>query len=109
MHIFRLHRRGPGLSGLVQIQSLSPWNTDPEELYPEIGLDTDHYKHRYLLVTFEEKDKKQRKLRWYVGTSDPHGSFFFRNPAPSRPDGVNDLPLSENGDLASALRDYDPD
>jgi hypothetical protein len=48
----------------------------PEELYPEIGLDKDHYKHRYLLVTFEEKNKKQRKLHWYVGTSDLNGSFL---------------------------------
>ncbi len=29
--------------------------------------------------------------------------------APSRPDDVYDLPVPENGDLAAALRDNDPD
>ena len=36
----------------------------PHELYLEIGLDEDRCVHSYLLVTFEEKNKKQRKVRW---------------------------------------------
>ena len=35
-----------------------------DELYLEIGLDENHCVHSYLLVTFEEKNKKQRKFRW---------------------------------------------
>jgi hypothetical protein len=34
------------------------------ELYLEILLDEGHCIHSYLLVTFEEKDKKKRKFRW---------------------------------------------
>ena len=34
------------------------------ELYLEIRLDEDQCVHSYLLVTFEEKNKKQRKFRW---------------------------------------------
>jgi len=36
----------------------------PDELYLEISLDENHCIHSYLLVTFEEKKKKQRKFRW---------------------------------------------
>jgi hypothetical protein len=36
----------------------------PHELYLEILLDEGHCVHSYLLVTFEEKNKKQRKFRW---------------------------------------------
>jgi hypothetical protein len=34
------------------------------ELYLEIRLDEDQCVHSYLLLTFEEKNKKQRKFRW---------------------------------------------
>jgi hypothetical protein len=34
------------------------------ELYLEIMLDESRCVHSYLLVTFEEKNKKQRKFRW---------------------------------------------
>jgi hypothetical protein len=34
------------------------------ELYLEILLDEGRCIHSYLLVTFEEKNKKQRKFRW---------------------------------------------
>jgi hypothetical protein len=36
----------------------------PHELYLEILLDEDRSIHSYLLVTYEEKNKKQRKFRW---------------------------------------------
>jgi hypothetical protein len=36
----------------------------PHELYLEILLDEGRCIHSYLLVTFEEKNKKQRKFRW---------------------------------------------
>ncbi len=36
----------------------------PHELYLEILLDEGRCIHSYLLVTFEEKKKKQRKFRW---------------------------------------------
>jgi hypothetical protein len=36
----------------------------PHELYLEIGLDESRCIHNYLLVTFEEKNKKQQKFRW---------------------------------------------
>jgi hypothetical protein len=36
----------------------------PHELYLEIGLDEGRCVHSYLLVTLEEKNKKQRKFRW---------------------------------------------
>ena len=36
----------------------------PHELYLEILLDEGRCIHSYLLVPFEEKDKKQRKFRW---------------------------------------------
>jgi hypothetical protein len=36
----------------------------PDELYLEISLDEKRCIHSYLLVTFEEKKKKQRKFRW---------------------------------------------
>jgi hypothetical protein len=36
----------------------------PHELYLEIGLDEGRCVHSYLLVTFEEKNKKQQKFRW---------------------------------------------
>lgn len=35
-----------------------------DELYLEIWLDEDRCIHSYLLITFEEKNKKQRKFRW---------------------------------------------
>jgi len=35
-----------------------------DELYLEIFVDDDRHIHSYLLVTFEEKKKKQRKYRW---------------------------------------------
>jgi hypothetical protein len=35
-----------------------------DELYLEIWLDEARCVHSYLLVTFEEKNKKQRKFRW---------------------------------------------
>lgn len=34
------------------------------ELYLEIGLDDSQCVHSYLLVTFDEKNRKQRKFRW---------------------------------------------
>jgi hypothetical protein len=36
----------------------------PHELYLEIYLDDARAIHSYLLVTFNEKNKKQRKFRW---------------------------------------------
>jgi hypothetical protein len=36
----------------------------PHELYLEILLDEGRCIHSYLLITFEEKNKKQRKFRW---------------------------------------------
>jgi len=36
----------------------------PHELYLEILLDEGRCIHSYVLVTFEEKNKKQRKFRW---------------------------------------------
>jgi hypothetical protein len=35
-----------------------------DELYLEIGLDEKRCIHSYLLIPFEEKNKKQRKFRW---------------------------------------------
>jgi len=35
-----------------------------EELYLEIWLDESRCIHSYLLITFEEKNKKLRKFRW---------------------------------------------
>jgi hypothetical protein len=35
-----------------------------DELYLEISLDEKRCVHSYLLVTFEEKNRKQRKFRW---------------------------------------------
>ena len=35
-----------------------------DELYLEISLDEKYCVHSYLLLTFEEKNKKQRKFRW---------------------------------------------
>jgi hypothetical protein len=51
----------------------------PEELLPEIGLDKDHYKHRYLLITFEEKTKISENYagKWGLPT---RMDLFFKNP-----------------------------
>jgi hypothetical protein len=35
-----------------------------DELYLEISLDENRCVHSYLLLTFEEKNRKQRKFRW---------------------------------------------
>jgi hypothetical protein len=36
----------------------------PDVLYRETGPEEEHCLHSYLLVTFKEKNKKQRKSRW---------------------------------------------
>ena len=53
--------------GFVQLggdQVAIAFENKPMELYLEIGLEEPRCVHSYLLVTFEEKNKKQRKFRW---------------------------------------------
>jgi hypothetical protein len=64
--IFRIEKE-LGDIGFIQLgadQIAIAMEHRPHELYLEILLDENRCVHSYLLVTFEEKNKKQRKFRW---------------------------------------------